>query len=109
MKKKSEIFYFGDAKNEEGHHTNLFGRSVGCMPFKYLGIPMVRRNLWRNVIERFEKKLNRWKGKLLPSGAVNTLKYGPHKFTCVQDVFLLDRSRCAKEIEHRPFKILLGR
>lgn len=59
-------------QNEEGQYTDLLGCSLGFMPFKYLGIPMVhkklRNNEWRDVIERFEKKLNRWKENCYPLG-----------------------------------------
>jgi hypothetical protein len=45
---------------------------MGSFPFRYLGIPMHHRKLknldWKEVEERFEKKLSNWKGKLLSAG-----------------------------------------
>jgi hypothetical protein len=45
---------------------------MGSFLFRYLGIPMHHRKLrnldWKEVEERFEKKLSNWKGKLLSSG-----------------------------------------
>jgi hypothetical protein len=50
----------------------LFGFGIGSFPLKYLGIPMTHRMLqnseWQCVIDRFEKRLSTWKGKLLSSG-----------------------------------------
>jgi hypothetical protein len=45
---------------------------MGSFLFRYLGIPMHHRKLrnldWKEVEERFEKKLSNWKGKLLSAG-----------------------------------------
>jgi hypothetical protein len=37
---KSELFYYGEAKEWENQYTELFGCGKGHYPFKYLGIPM---------------------------------------------------------------------
>jgi hypothetical protein len=37
---KSEIFFFGEAKDDELQYEQLFGCKKGSYPFKYLGIPM---------------------------------------------------------------------
>jgi hypothetical protein len=42
---KSEIYYFGEAKELEGNYTELFGCETGSFPFKYLGIPIHFRKL----------------------------------------------------------------
>jgi hypothetical protein len=42
---KSEIFYFGKAKDEEERYNNLFGWESGTLPFKYLGILIHFRRL----------------------------------------------------------------
>jgi hypothetical protein len=42
---KSEVFYFGQAKEHESQYAQLFGCQQGSLPFKYLGIPMHYRNL----------------------------------------------------------------
>ncbi|WVZ62611.1 hypothetical protein U9M48_012339 [Paspalum notatum var. saurae] len=69
---KSEIFYFGQAKQQEESYSHLFGCSLGFFPFRYLGIPMHFRKLsnkdWALVEDRFEKRLSGWKGKLLLVG-----------------------------------------
>jgi hypothetical protein len=55
---KSEIFYYGVAKEMESFYTTLFGCNAGEYPFRYLGIPMHHRQLlnseWRKVEERFQ-------------------------------------------------------
>ncbi|WVZ71809.1 LOW QUALITY PROTEIN: hypothetical protein U9M48_020345 [Paspalum notatum var. saurae] len=57
---KSEIFYFGQAKE------------LGSFPFRYLGLPLHYRKLgnsdWKHIEERFEQRLSGWKGKLLSVG-----------------------------------------
>jgi hypothetical protein len=69
---KSEIFYFGKAKEHEGFYSQLFGCVIGKYPFRYLGLPMNTRKLNnkdRKVIEdRIEKRLSGWKGKMLTVG-----------------------------------------
>jgi hypothetical protein len=42
---KSEIFYFGEAKNYESQYEQLFGCKKGVFAFSYLGIPMHHRKL----------------------------------------------------------------
>jgi hypothetical protein len=37
---QSEIFYFGQAKDEERRYEQLFRCQIGSYPFRYLGIPM---------------------------------------------------------------------
>ena len=69
---KSEIFCFGEAKEVEHTHSQLFGCKVGSYPFKYLGIPMQVTKLknadWNVLLERIEKKLSSSKGKHLSVG-----------------------------------------
>jgi hypothetical protein len=69
---KSEIFYFGKAKEEEEQYKILFGCESGTLPFKYMGIPIHFRRLkngeWKTVEDRFEIKLSSWIGKLLSYG-----------------------------------------
>jgi hypothetical protein len=69
---KSEIFYFGKAKEEEEQYKQLFGCESGSLPFRYLGIPIHYRKLknseWNPVESRFENKLGCWAGKLLSYG-----------------------------------------
>ena len=69
---KSEIFYFGQAKEMEQQYSQLFGCQSGMYPFRNLGIPMHFRKLsnadWRIVEEKFEKKLSSWKAKHMSVG-----------------------------------------
>jgi hypothetical protein len=77
---KSEIFYFGHAKDTEQQYEQLFGCQIGSYPFFYLGIPMHYRKLsnkdWEQIEERIEKKLSNWKGKyLLVEGRLVLINY----------------------------------
>jgi hypothetical protein len=59
---KSELFCFGQAKEDERQYAQLFGCQIGPYPFRYLGIPMHYKKL-RNkdrekIEERFEKMLS---------------------------------------------------
>jgi hypothetical protein len=66
---KSELFCFGNAREEEQQYKHIFGCEAGSMPFKYLGVPIhyktLRNSDWYPVETRFEGKLGCWKGKLL--------------------------------------------
>jgi hypothetical protein len=59
---KSEVFCFGEAKDNESQYKQLFGCKIGSFPFKYLGIPMHYRKLnnkdWKIIEEHIEKKLS---------------------------------------------------
>jgi hypothetical protein len=50
---KSEIFYFGKAKDDENSYRAIFVCEVGSLPFKYLGIPIHYRTLlnkeWKSI------------------------------------------------------------
>jgi hypothetical protein len=65
---KSELFFFGKAKDFEDDYINLFGCAHGSFPFRYLGIPIHFRKLkngeWKIIEDRFERKLASWLGKL---------------------------------------------
>jgi hypothetical protein len=74
---KSEIYFFGHAKDVENDYKQLFGCESGALPFKYLGIPIHFRKLkngeWKPEEDRFEVKLSSWIGKLLSYGDRLTL------------------------------------
>jgi hypothetical protein len=61
---KSELFCFGEA--QEDQHVEMFGCRISLT---CLGILIHYRKLrntdWKRVDERFEKRLNSWKGKHL--------------------------------------------
>jgi retron-type reverse transcriptase len=42
---KSDVFYFGEAKDYGSQYEQLFGCKKGSFPFKYLSIPMHYRKL----------------------------------------------------------------
>jgi hypothetical protein len=69
---KSELFCFGEAKDDANLYAELFGCGLGCFPISYLGIPVHYRRLtlaeWKIVEERLQKRLSSWKGKLLSLG-----------------------------------------
>jgi hypothetical protein len=74
---KSELFCFGEAQEARDQYAEIFGCRSGDFPLKYLGIPIHYRKLsnsdWKRVEERFEKRLNSWKGKHLSIGGKLTL------------------------------------
>lgn len=57
--------------------ANAIGCKIGHFPSKHLGLPLCmgipKRNLWNPVIERIEKRLSTWKGKLISFGGRITL------------------------------------
>jgi hypothetical protein len=69
---KSELFCFGEAKDDANQYAELFGCGLGSFPISYLGIPIHYRRLtlaeWKIVEERLQKRLSSWKGKLLSLG-----------------------------------------
>jgi hypothetical protein len=74
---KSELFYYGEAKEAQQEYMNIFGCPVGEVHFRYLGIPMHHTRLlnkdWKIIEERFERKLSTWKSKMLSYGGRLTL------------------------------------
>jgi hypothetical protein len=69
---KNELFCYGEAKQMEGHYTNIFGCGLGQYPFRYLGILMHHKKIsnadWKVIEDKFEKKLSCQKGKVLSYG-----------------------------------------
>src|SRR5438105_9347258 len=74
---KSELICFGDAQDSLEAYMDLFGCKQGNLPIKYLGIPIhykkLRNSDWKSIEERFEQRLNSWKGKHLSIGGRLTL------------------------------------
>jgi hypothetical protein len=93
---KSDIFYYGRAKESEQQYAELFGCKPGSLPFRYLGIPMHHRKLsnfnWHVVEDRFKKKLSSWKSKHL--SAVGRLVLIEYVLTSIA-MFMLSFSRCS--------------
>jgi hypothetical protein len=69
---KSELYCFGEAKDQDQEYAELFGCNQGEFPIRYLGIPIQFRRLtndeWKIVEERLQLRLSSWKGKLLSIG-----------------------------------------
>jgi len=69
---KSELFCYGAAKANQNKYAQIFRCDLGSFPFRYLGIPMHHRKLMnkdlKHVEERFQKKLNCWRSKILLVG-----------------------------------------
>jgi hypothetical protein len=69
---KSEMFFYGAARDRQSEFAQIFGCDLGSYPFRYLGIPMHHKTLlnkdWKHVEERFQKRLNCWRSKLLSVG-----------------------------------------
>lgn len=59
---KSELFCFGQTRDEESQYINMFGCKGGEYPFRYLGIPMHFRKLrnsdWKIIEYKFENKFS---------------------------------------------------
>jgi hypothetical protein len=58
---KSELFYFGEAQNEDASYVELFGPGIGICFITYLDIPIHYRRLtntkWKHVKEKLQKQL----------------------------------------------------
>lgn len=69
---KSELFFFGEAKECQEQYSQMFGCQIGKYPVECLGIPMHFRKLnnhnWEVIEEIIEKKLSSWKGKHMSVG-----------------------------------------
>jgi hypothetical protein len=74
---KSELICFGDAQYSLDQYMEIFGCKQGDLPLRYLGIPIhfkeLRNSYWKQVEERYEKRLSSWKGKHLSIGGRLTL------------------------------------
>lgn len=74
---KSSILGVGVANAEITRLANLFGCKTENFPFKYLGIPIGgksnRATMWEPVVNKFNKRLSKWKASLLSIGGRATL------------------------------------
>ena len=57
--------------------AHFFGCTVDYLPSSYLGLPLGEptraKSVWDPIVERFHKRLARWKAKLLSKGGRLTL------------------------------------
>jgi hypothetical protein len=74
---KSEIYYFGKAKEVEEIYADIFSYPIGNLPMKYLGVPIdnkkINKSLWDPMLEKMGKMLARWQGRFLSLGGRLTL------------------------------------
>ncbi|GJY77619.1 reverse transcriptase domain, reverse transcriptase zinc-binding domain protein [Tanacetum coccineum] len=74
---KSRMYGVGVNSREVSNMASWMRCSVGELPFTYLGLPikdcMRRESAWRNVVEKFKKRLSEWKAKTMSFGGRLTL------------------------------------
>ncbi|KAL4588235.1 hypothetical protein LXL04_001117 [Taraxacum kok-saghyz] len=74
---KSNLYGVGVALQEAEHLARIVGCKAEKIPFMYLGLPvgqnMTRKLGWQVIMERFQKRLSRWKVTTLSIGGRPTL------------------------------------
>nr|GEV24693.1 hypothetical protein [Tanacetum cinerariifolium] len=74
---KSNLYGVGVDLTEVSNLALVTGCQAQCLPFSYLGLPvgsnMARINSWVPIIDKFKKRLPRWKSSLLSIGGRSTL------------------------------------
>ena len=63
---------FGLATKEIWHCAEILATPIETLPIQYLGLPLTDRRLrtqdWQPVLEKVEKRLGVWRGRLLSHG-----------------------------------------
>ena len=63
---------FGLATEEIRHRAEILATPIETLPIRYLGLPLTDRRLrtqdWQPVVEKVEKRLRGWRGRLLSRG-----------------------------------------
>ncbi|KAG9444848.1 hypothetical protein H6P81_016188 [Aristolochia fimbriata] len=66
---KTKVFEFNIDHEVLQEFATMLGCSVGTLPSEYLGLPLfhsrVSKSLWCSVVEKIQKCLSIWKGKML--------------------------------------------
>ncbi|XP_076924839.1 uncharacterized protein LOC143587427 [Bidens hawaiensis] len=74
---KSNLFGVGVAQREIRFFADIVGCKPEKFPFTYLGIPVGAKmgniQSWNGIIDKFNKKLSKWKAKLLSIGGRSTI------------------------------------
>ncbi|GJY96181.1 hypothetical protein Tco_0512542 [Tanacetum coccineum] len=74
---KSNLYGVGVDLTEVSNLALVTGCQAKCLPFSYLGLPvgsnMARINSWVPIVDKFIKRLSRWKSSLLSIGGRSTL------------------------------------
>lgn len=69
---KSEVLIIGGDNNIACQYANIFNCQMGEIPLKYLGVPVSARRLrvvhWKNMEEKYYKKIDVWQGNSLTIG-----------------------------------------
>ena len=69
---KSSFVGFGLATEELRHCAEILATPIETLPIRYLGLPLTDRRLktqdWQPVVEKVEKRLGGWRGRLLSPG-----------------------------------------
>ncbi|KAK1307715.1 hypothetical protein QJS10_CPA09g00769 [Acorus calamus] len=80
---KSFMHGVNTSMEEEAELAAWMGCSTAVLPTKHLGLPLVKGRLkkeqWDPLIERFERRLAGWHGKLLSWGAADSLASGANE------------------------------
>ncbi|KAK1318767.1 hypothetical protein QJS10_CPB04g01215 [Acorus calamus] len=74
---KSLLIPINIGTTEASTLAGVLGCTVQCLPTRHLGLPLVRNKIkiadWSPLIERMERRLEGWKGRLLSMGGRITL------------------------------------
>ncbi len=69
---KTELIYMGRHESRGRRLADTLGCKLGALPMQYLGLPLtdkqLRREDWRLVIGKLEKRIEGWQAKLLSQG-----------------------------------------
>nr|XP_043630062.1 uncharacterized protein LOC122601362 [Erigeron canadensis] len=76
---KSRLYGVGVNGVEADRFASIMGCGRGVFPFTYLSVPiganMKRKESWRPVIDKFKKRLSKWKASLLSIGGRSNTNY----------------------------------
>ncbi|KAH9294651.1 hypothetical protein KI387_038239, partial [Taxus chinensis] len=68
---KISIFFFNTPEERQIKIAKILGCKISALPTTYLGLPLgtkkVSKKVWDDLLERFQKKMARWKGAILSS------------------------------------------
>jgi hypothetical protein len=110
---KSEVFFFGKAKDDENSYRIIFGCEVGSLPFKYLGILIHYRTLlnkeWKPIEDRFEKKLASFRQIALIWGPISANQFRLNKPADVPSMLFFDTNRGKKEVRFQQVAVFLAK
>ena len=74
---KSEVFCMGSAQEKTQSFERILTCKSGKFPLKYLGIPVdekrIKNSDWNPAVEKIEKKMGSWQGKIIPIGGRSQL------------------------------------